>query len=225
MSDIKYGLISKTDANVLEKTIDLICDGMPLGGIINTCEVGVYSGATSAGIFNYIENKCKLKSEQDGYEFKAQAYRCKHIGIDNKKDGEEIKHFPKDGKLIIGNSNEVYNQVEDNSQHLIFQDSCHCFACTVSAFFCYAPKVKPGGYMAFHDTGTHIKPFKDFQHGDKENPDAYISCRKALAHIGVLDGVRKRLSLEAIADEWDLVFDEADPTNEAGGICVFKKID
>lgn len=208
---IKYGLISETDARCLEKTIGLICDGFKYGAtdaLILVTEIGVYSGATSGGLCKYLMNNKN---------------RIPFItGIDNSKDGQEIEVFP--DKLIIGNSNEVYNQLEDNSQHLIFVDGCHCFAHVISDFFCYAPKVKVGGYIAFHDTGEHIKPFKDFQHGDKENPDAYISVRKALEKIGLLWAVGSNEFIDRYAEEWELVFDEADPENEAGGVTVFKKL-
>ena len=213
MSEIKYGLISDSDKKTLEATMDLVCENFP-NEIINTCEVGLYSGMTSEAICKYIG---------------LVRYRVfYHIGIDNGKDGEELKHFPPfNSKLIIGNSTEVYNQIEDNSQHLIFVDGCHCFSHVVSDFFCYAPKIKVGGYLAFHDTGKHIKPFKDFQHGDKENPDAYISVRKALNRIGLwvaYENEAPEANYPHRPDRWKLIFDEADETNEAGGVTVFKKL-
>lgn len=196
---IKYGLISETDARTLEKTIDLICETG--NDIINVTEVGCYGGDTGRGISEYVKSK-------------ARNYWI--TGIDSRKDGEVVR-FPYN-EMIYGNSNEVYNQIEDNSQHLLFIDGCHCFAHVVSDFFCYAPKVKKGGYFCFHDTGKQIKPFKDFQHGDKENPDAYISCRKALDAVGVL-----RSNIGA-GKMWEKVFDEYDELNDAGGIICFKKL-
>lgn len=196
----KYGLISETDARCLEKTIDMICEEFP-DDPINVTEVGVYGGDTGGGISEYLKSKNRL-------------YWM--TGIDNYKDGEAVR-FPYN-TLINGNSNEVYNQIQDNSQHLIFVDGCHCFSHAVSDFFCYAPKVKTRGYFAFHDTGRHIKEFKDFQHGDKNNPDAYISVRKALDAIGVLkSGI-------CAGKMWKKIFDEADEANEAGGVIVFRKL-
>jgi hypothetical protein len=218
MSEIKYGLISETDACCLEKIMDFICEEFPKDSLEFT-EIGIYSGETGFGMTKYFTRK---------------GMASWWIGIDNLKDGQEVLYKP--DNFIVGNSNEVYNQIEDNSQHLIFIDGCHCFAHVVSDFFCYADKVKVGGYLAFHDAGKHIKPFKDFQHGDKTNPDAYISVRKALTKIGLFDFVEtvngeikdeKDISLEveyAIISGWELIFDEADETNEAGGFCVFKKL-
>lgn len=164
MSNIQYGLISETDARTLEKTIDLISDQK-----INILEVGIYGGDTGRGLKEYCQS---IRKE------------CFITGIDNNRDGEKLR-FDYD-RLIIGNSTEVYNQVEDNSQHLVFIDSCHCFAHSVSDFFCYQDKIKRSNYFAFHDTGEHIKAFSGFQHGDRENANAYISVRKSLQTMGVL---------------------------------------
>lgn len=201
---IKYGLISETDARTLEKTIDLLLSDDSHNYPINITEIGVYGGGTGLGINNYF-----LAKNRDFHL----------TGIDNNKDGELLRFPSLYNPMIIGNSSEVYNQLEDDSQHLIFVDGCHCFAHVISDFFCYAPKVKTGGYFAFHDTGKHIKPFKDFQHGDKNNPDAYISVRKALTNIGLFD-----TKIIWGRNAFQLVFDEADPNDEAGGICVFKKL-
>lgn len=205
---IQYGLISSVDSACLEKTIDLICNEFT-SGLINVTEIGIYAGQTMKGIVEYVGGKGRSLNT---------------TGIDNWKDGQDLI-FSYYSKIIKGNSSEVYNQLEDNSQHLCFVDGCHCFAHVVSDFFCYAPKVKVGGYFAFHDTGRHIKEFKDFQHGDKTNPDAYISVRKALDKIGLLDLKYFYDSPTKIGNkDWELIFDEADETNPAGGVCVFRKM-
>lgn len=233
----KYGLISQTDWNTLVKTMHLINENFP-NECLYTCEVGLYAGLTSKGISEYIK---------DGL-----GRQHIHTGIDNFKDKEKMIYQP--DRLIVGNSLEVYNYLEDNSQALIFQDACHCFSCCVSSFFCYAPKVKVGGFMAWHDTGLHIAEKKDFQHGDKENPLAYISVRKALEAIGLIPKniniplPKKSIEeLEKLGDKfiqdypnigislphhtittrqylgWELVYDEADETDLAGGVTVFQR--
>lgn len=205
---IKYGLISETDARTLEKTIDLICDDFPNDKMISILEVGVYSGETGSGLSQYCESKNRS---------------CFIKGIDNNKDREKLR-FLYNG-LIIGNSNEVYNQVEDNDYHLIFIDGDHSYLGVISDFYAYAPKVKVGGYLAFHDTGKHIKPFTDFQHGDGGNPDAYISVRKALEDVSLFSIIDAKTSqVYSLNGCWELVFDEADQNDMAGGICVFKKL-
>lgn len=213
---IKYGLISEIDGKTLEKTVDLIIEESNFLPIRIT-EIGLFDCGTAKGIYEYLQEEKNLLDNDIIY-----------TGIDCEKD--KLIHPPNWMNFIRGNSNEVYNQIPDNSQHLIFVDGCHCFSHVVSDFFCYAPKVKVGGYFAFHDTGKHIKEFKDFQHGDKTNPDAYISCRKALASIGMFDDAGYDLHLDGTLSPrymgnhgFRIILDEADSENEAGGIIVFKK--
>lgn len=210
---IEYGLISKVDSDTIENTLDLAYN--EFNCTLNITEVGLFNCLTSVGINDYMWEK----------------YKCgvNYTGIDNEKDKKIIP--PHWMNLIKGNSNEVYNQLKDESQHFLFLDACHCFSHVVSDFFCYAPKVKVGGYLLFHDTGEHIKPFKDFQHGDKENPDAYISVRKALDSMGLLKnyayGFRQNGGEHyiRIGDYgFQLIFDESDTNDEAGGISAFKKL-
>lgn len=215
---IKYGLISETDARVLEMTIDLICKDFA-GEIINITEVGVYGGDTGKGMCDYVKSK--------GINYWI-------AGIDNFKDGEAIR-FPYN-ELIKGNSNEVYNQIEDNSQHLIFIDALHTFPAVVSDFYCYGSKVKDGGFLAFHDTSPYINTYKDYQGvGDKEDADMHISVRRALKEVGLLIlgegeqwfgkwGQHFQYATGNRNECWELVYDEYDKNDEAGGICVFKKL-
>lgn len=201
---IQYGLISETDARTLEKTIDLICDEFKTGGI-HICEVGIYGGDTGKGLTEYV-----IKSKK----------RPTFItGIDNNKDGEILRFGY--SNLIVGNSNEVYNKLEGNSQHLILIDALHTFPAVIADFFCYAPKIKKGGYLSFHDTGKHIKPMTGYQGvGSKEDADMYISVRKALYELQLMGD--SYVSKQFMG--WELIFDEADETNPMGGICVFKKL-
>ena len=204
-----YGLISELDGDTLEKTLDIILKEFP-NEAIRITEVGLFNCATLKGMKNYV------------------LYNKREViptGIDNEKDKPIKEHEWLN--FIKGNSNEVYNQLEDNSQHLIFIDACHCFSHVISDFYCYADKVKVGGFIAFHDTGKHIKPFKDFQHGDKNNPDAYISVRKALDAIGLPSIIMKEKwggGRAVVGYYWEQVFDEADENDEAGGVMVFRKL-
>lgn len=225
----KYGLISLTDANTIELTLRLIFEYFP-GEEINVTEIGIFDGQTARGIYEFVTShqygSMSATKEAIGT---AHNFKYNYTAIDNNKDKEVLNPFP-ECNLIIGNSNEVYNQIEDNSQHLIFVDGDHSFAGVVADFFCYADKVKKGGYFAFHDTGKHIKPFSGFQHGDKNNSDAFISVRKALNKLGLLSNEEMqptstiRYWHQDVPENWELIFDEADINDPMGGICVFKKL-
>jgi len=152
---IKYGLISETDGRTLEKTIGLITQYGFIGEEINITEIGIFDGQTARGLYEYVTTRkygtMPMNPKDNFAEW--NYYKCNYTAIDNEKEKLIKLPFP-ECKLIRGDSTEVYNQLEDESQHLIFIDGCHCFAHVVSDFFCYAPKVKRGGYIAFHDTGN-----------------------------------------------------------------------
>lgn len=197
---IKYGLISEVDSRTIEKTIDLLLSDQSHNYPISVVEIGVYGGDTGRGICEYIKSK-------------GRNYWI--TGIDNRRDGEVVR-FPY-YEMIYGNSTEVYNQLEDESQHLCFIDGLHTFAGVISDFFCYAPKVKKGGFLAFHDTGKHINQFHGWQGvGDKNDPDMCLGgVRRALEEIGLYKNDKA---------DWRLIFDEADVNDTGGGISVFKKV-
>lgn len=211
---IKYGLISETDARTLEKTIDLIISEFSEDiNDLRITEIGLFDCGTARGIVDYLPDN----------------WLYTYTGIDNEKD--KRINVPPWIEFIKGDSTEVYNRLEDNSQHLIFVDGDHSLIGVISDFFAYATKVKIGGYFCFHDTGAHIAPFKDFQHGDKSNPYAYISVRSALGKIGMFQDAGYDLLPGGFVSQrylgnhgFRLIFDEADPNDEAGGITVFKKI-
>jgi len=205
---IKYGLISQTDARTLEATIDLIHNHEKVG--INITEIGLFNCGTAVGLAEYATSKGVV---------------VKYTGIDNEKD-KPVENIPQWMNFIKGNSNEVYNQIEDNSQHLIIVDGLHTFAGLVSDFFCYSPKVKVGGFIAFHDTGKHIYPLHGWQGvGFENDPDFCLGgVRKALESIGLIWKDGEDFFIDRYADEWELIFDQADPNDEAGGFTVFQKL-
>lgn len=214
MSNIKYGLISETDARTLEKTIDLILGtNLNNGEAVYITEVGLYNCGTTNGIWDYCKNKGVAPIM---------------TGIDSERD-KPVENIPFHLKFIKGDSNEVYNQIPDNSQHLIFIDGCHTFPSVISDFFCYSTKVKPGAYIAFHDSGRHINPLHGWQGvGDKNDPDMCLGgVRKALKVLSLLDysfDFRDGILYPNSYPGWELTFDEADPNDEAGGITVFKRL-
>lgn len=219
MSNIKYGLISETDARCLEKTIDHLLMEESHNYPLKITEVGVYSGETGNGMREY--------AKFGGRDIIL-------TGIDNNKDKEPLRF--KYDKLIIGNSGEVYNQIEDNSQHLIFIDALHTFPAVISDFYCYGLKVKDGGFLVFHDTSPYIDCYKDYQGvGSKDDADMHISVRRALKAVGLLIlgegeqwfgewGQHFQFGTGNRNECWELVYDEYDKNNEAAGVCVFKKL-
>ncbi len=207
---VKYGLISETDARVLEKTIDLICNESPeVSEFINVTEIGLFNAATLFGINEYI-NKVKKRN-----------VHC--IGIDNENDKPIEKQLW--FEYIKGNSNEVYNQLEDNSQHMIVVDANHAYPYVLSDFFCYEKKLKTNGYMLFHDSAPQAQG-KDWQRiGSKEDKDMCISVEKVLIQLGFIHPLfRFHPNVKSFRNGWRVVYDEYDINDECGGFFVIKKL-
>jgi len=214
---IRHGLISNIDAETIEKTLQLVLDNFT-DGTIHTCEVGILDGSTSIGIHDFVVQNGRKNI---------------HTGIDNEQYQLVKKPFP-ECNLILGDSKYVYNQLADESQHFLFIDGNHNFPSVIADYFCYSPKVKRGGYLGFHDTASHIKDFLDYQHfGDKDDKDMYISVRRALNKIGLIapqsyiipnSGGKEGVDYVSRVNGWELVFDECDPNDTAGGVCIFKKL-
>lgn len=205
MSNIQYGLISRVDSDTIEKTIDLICEQFP-DDIFCYCEVGLYNGRTTSGVKEYLQHKM-------------MPYYL--TGVDNFKDKEVLVYYPGDANLIMGSSIEVYNQIEDGSQHFILIDGNHSLPYVIADFYCYMIKLKVGGYICFHDASPQTQG-KSYQRmgGDKDE-DMYISVVKALKRIGLIGSksVCDYLGFKLAFHEW------APPeVDEGGGVIIFKKI-
>ena len=196
---IRYGIMPERDYDTMNKTLALVCDTFP-EGVINTTEIGVHRGDTSRGIHKFFTDRNRIHF---------------HTGIDNGHDLPITQ--PYDGcNIILGDSLEVSDSISNNSQHFVFIDGNHSFLYTVSDFLLYKNKVRIGGFIAFHNTGAQIQPKTDFQYiGDRENFYSYISCRRAIKELGLLDDKFYG---------WRLIMDEYDESKHTGGMTVFQKI-
>jgi hypothetical protein len=195
-----YGLMPEFDYKTMDSILDLVCFSFREEPI-NILEIGVHQGNTSRGMRDFLKQRGRA---------------INHTGIDNRRDFNMEAPFP-ESRFIIGNSIEVYNQIEDGSQHLVFIDGCHNYPMTMADFLVYSDKVRLHGYIAFHDTGEQIKPMTDFQGmGDMDDPDMYIACRKAVKRLGLLDGKQ---------GGWSLILDQYDDSFHTGGIVLVQKLD
>lgn len=196
---LKFGWITGRDEQTLLKTLELVIRDFP-EGIINTFELGVRKGETSRAIHQFLTDKGRINF---------------HSGIDNQRDVKDGTPF-EGCRFIIGNSMDVFNNLQNDSQHFGFIDACHSYPMTMVDFLVYSDKIRVGGYLAMHDCGDHIKYYTDYQgHGSVGDADMYISCRKAIKKLGLLDNKFYG---------WELVFDEYDIKALTGGVAVFKRI-
>lgn len=196
----QLGLITPSDAGVITMCIQDLNERFS-NEPIKITEVGIHNGHTSRLMRNVV---LSLGRELD------------YTGIDAQIDFKMGPPF-EGAKFIVGYSTDVYAQIEDGSQHMIFIDANHNLVYTAADFLVYQSKLKPGGLFVFHDTGSHIPAFKDYQHmGDRKNPDNYIACRKALTLLGLYDTPESR--------GFRLFIDKADQKYETGGVTAFVKL-
>lgn len=190
-------MMTNTDYKTMDKTLELVSRGTS----VTTIEIGVNSGRTSRGIRDF---------------FKEKGIKHHHIGIDNKRDFDMPSPFP-ECEFIVGDSLRVHSLVQDDIADFLLIDGNHNYFYTIADFLHYAPKVKKGGYIAFHDCGAHIPPMQDYQGvGPTDDPDMYIQCRKAVRVMGLLDD---RL------EGYKLIFDEYESGGlPIGGIIVVQKL-
>jgi len=199
MSEIKYGLISKTDAETLEKTIDLVLADF-MNQPIKVLELGIYSGETGNGIRQYIESKGR---------------ECELTGVDSGADGQKLL-FPKAYDTIIElQTTAAAYLIPDHSKHIVIVDANHSYGSVVADFFCYKDKVKYDGFMLFHDAAPQAQG-QDYQKtGDPEDKSQYISVAKAILDIGLTNDNFYGWKFHCI---------DYDPADRCGGFAVFKKV-
>jgi hypothetical protein len=194
------GLITATDADTLKKCLDAIA--FQFEGPISVCEIGVHNGNTARFIRHYVEQVLMAK--------------LAYTGIDSQTDFAMHSPFP-EAKFIVGFSQDVYEQVPDNSQAAIIVDGSHSYANTLMDCLLYGPKLKSKGLFIFHDTSVRIPDFKDYQHtGSRSNKLNWIRCRQALTDLGMYSSPETR--------GYALVYDIADPDADTGGYSVWRKL-
>ncbi len=194
-----YGAIVREDVEVLEASLWSVIDrwsslakarfpgDMPT---VNVLEIGMHDGGTAKGLEHYLRGHgCGLN----------------YIGIDPDDGTTRPRYVPEGGKVIVGDSAEVFGQVPDGLD-LVWVDGCHCINHVILDTLHYSRKVRPGGFMLFHDINPAGQGVADRQpHG----PDA-SEFRLAI------DAAHKEIGFpyEEMWYGWD-IFMEKWPTDRA----------
>lgn len=108
-----------------------------MSGLFKILEVGVWQGATSV----YLE---KVSSE--------------FVGIDIVN--EQIKNDLIKSKTLVGDSIEVMKSLQSNYFDLIFIDTTHEYERTKLEFKEAERLIKQNGYIALHDSISHVGVYK-----------------------------------------------------------------
>jgi hypothetical protein len=198
-----YGLLGPTDPTVIERTLLEVARVFKCDPPFRVLEIGVCEGKTARGIKEFL----------DSYNIKFEYW-----GVDNQRDRSVELPFP-GANLVIGDSTTEYHRIpNDKWFRWILIDGCHCVNHAMLDFLHYSPLLSSGGFILFHDTNPDTQGKLDYQgHGPKDNPDMYISTRKAMELLGLSTGYLRG---------WSLVEDaigKFNPNGVTGGITVFRK--
>jgi hypothetical protein len=171
-----YGLLSKTDIEILERILTDIVEARVAGLAVTILEIGVWNGNTARSMRDFLKSK---------------GTPIAYTGIENGVGSESELKPPFDGacRIIKADSIAARAQVYDYQQFdLVLIDGCHCLTHACMDFLCYQSLVTPGGYALFHD----INPA--FQHvpqhhasKDHESMPLQVAVVDALKLLGLLD--------------------------------------
>lgn len=162
----RYGAILNEDVEVLEECLETSWFRHRWNGPVRVLEIGMHDGGTARGIENWA---------------KAAEFNLEYIGIDPDDGTKRPRYVPKGGKVIIGDSAEVFNQVPDDID-LVWVDGCHCRNHIILDTFHYAPKVRVGGFICFHDVNPACQGWGHQYHGP-DSPEFSVDVVAALKLI------------------------------------------
>lgn len=156
-----YGAIVNEDVEVLEWCLaQCTFTKKPL----MVLEIGMHDGGTARGIATYL-----TISQRE----------LIYYGIDPDDGTHRPRYVPEGGHVIIGDSAEVYDQVPDGLD-LVWVDGCHCFNHVVLDTMHYAPKVRAGGFICYHDINPVGQGEKEHQYHGPLTADFGLAVRAAL---------------------------------------------
>ena len=165
----KYGAIQAEDVEVLEACLTHIAEQARKDGrFARICEIGMHDGNTARGIENF---------------FKERGQQMTYWGIEPDTVSTRPRFVPANGLLIQADSAECYEVIPEWLD-LVWVDGCHCRNHVVLDTLNYAPKVRVGGFICFHD----INPIgqgllSEHQYHGPNTPDFALAVNKALSLI------------------------------------------
>ena len=192
-----YGIITPTDAQTLERSLQLAFDTFP-GKTLNLLEVGICHGDTARGVAEFCRGK--------GITFN-------YTGVDSQRDRPIVPPF-EGARLVLGDSTEVYGQVPYGF-HWAFIDGCHCINHFSLDFLHYGDLMVSGGIVAIHDAAPDAQGVQHYQtHGPMIDDFG----------IGVREGLRKMGLLGKSNQDWTLIEETWDNCSNYGGIAVYRRV-
>lgn len=202
-SNFKWSLMTDTD----RKTLKTMVESMLTKETLNFLEIGTYNGSTAWGV--------KAIVEQYGR-------KLNYWGVDVLTHDTIL--WP-EANMIIGDSTQIFYKVPNVPFDILFIDGPHCTTNCMLDFLNFAPKVKVGGLILFHDASPASQcklPFTpekaaEYVKGGFDIPiheEFGTAVLIALEKLGLSTGARTDYKL--VTNNW---------TDEPyGGISVYRKL-
>lgn len=201
---MKWSLMTDTDRATIRRTVAQECDAV---ATLNFCEIGTYNGATAWGVKAMVEGMRK---------------KLNYWGIDVMTHDAPL--WP-EANFILGDSTKIFYQVPNVPFDILFIDGPHCTTNCMLDFLNFAPKVKIGGLILFHDASPASQcklPFplhkvEEYQKGGFEIPiheEFGTAVLIALEKLGLSTGARTDYQLVSNNWSWE----------PYGGISIYRKL-
>ncbi len=166
----KYGAILVEDVVVLETCLREAIYDANGERPVRVVEIGMHDGGTARGIERFLNERGAGLS---------------YVGVDPDDGTTRPRYVPAGGRTIIGATAEVSHEVEapfNGGLDLVWVDDCHCVNHVVLDTVHYAPLVRIGGFMLFHDVNPRGQGF-DHQYHGPEIPEFGLAIDAAHARI------------------------------------------
>ena len=202
----KWSLMTDTDRITMTRVVESQCNylsNIPL----NFLEIGTFNGSTAWGVKSVVEGKGK---------------NLNYYGIDTLSHDTVL--WP-GAKMIIGDSTKIFYQIPNLPFDILFIDGPHSTTNCMLDFLNFAPKVRVGGLILFHDSSPASQcklPFSpekeaEYKQGGFEIPiheEFGTAVLIALEKLGLRPC--NRTDFELVSNNW---------TDEPyGGISIYRKL-
>ena len=204
-SNFKWSLMTDTDRTTMRETVKLMCNELDM--TLNFLEIGTYNGSTAYGVKAVVESMGK---------------KLNYWGVDVTSHGTVL--WP-GANMLIGDSTKIFYQVPNVPFDILFIDGPHSTDHCMLDFLNFAPKVRAGGLILFHDASPASQcrlPFTpekiaEYEKGGFEIPiheEFGTAVLIAMEKLGLSTGDRTYYSL--VSNNW---------TDEPyGGISIYRKL-
>ena len=158
-------------------------------------ELGTNYGRTT----RFLSRICEEVITVDLFEGTLKAYPAGHGPIDYRQGWKISEQETRAGlapftnvKIITADSRQAARDILENSVHCLFIDADHSGASVAADFEAWKNKVRPGGYVLFHDYSAGFPDLRAFVDGIPENEFPRVEVNPRLDHQDMATSIRVR---------------------------------